>query len=177
MEARAQATNNISCPRGELRDVEDEPPVHAHDEMVCPLHHHDLVGVRAIGVAAFEEGAGRDAKPQGGLGFAYERTLVPRWLELEVSMNALFSEAGPVLPVDIPHDQRIEEAVVGDHHREVPALLLLGQLHVVEDLVYESVAVGLKLVLREPVPPFAGHRGDGLADRDLVSQLKREVRT
>ena len=79
----------------------DEPPVHAHDELVCPLHYHNLVGVRAIGVAAFEEGAGRDAKPQGGFGFAYERTLVPRWLELEISMNALFSEAGPALPVDV----------------------------------------------------------------------------
>ena len=78
----------------------DEPPVHAHDKEVCPLHYHNLFGVRAIGVAAFEQGE-RDATPEGGFGLAYERTLIQRWLELEVSTNALFAEDGVVLPLDI----------------------------------------------------------------------------
>ncbi|MEM6294359.1 MAG: hypothetical protein AAGA54_24000 [Myxococcota bacterium] len=79
----------------------EEPPVHAHERVSCPLHVHNLVGIRAIGVAAFEQGAGRDAKPEGGFGVAYERTLVPRWFELEVSFNTMFTESGPVLPLDI----------------------------------------------------------------------------
>ncbi len=78
-----------------------DPPVHAQDAMECPVHYHNLFGVRGIGVLAFDLGEGGDALPEGGFGLAYERTLVPSWLELEVSTNALFAEHGVVLPLDI----------------------------------------------------------------------------
>lgn len=84
---------------GDRTDIHDVR-VHAQDAEECPLHAHNLIGVRGIGVAAFELGQG-DASPEGGIGVAYERTIIPRWLELEVSANALLQPDGAVLPLDV----------------------------------------------------------------------------
>lgn len=79
----------------------DDPPVHAHEVMPCPLHYHNVFGLKLIGVAAIPHDEPGHVGPQGGFGFFYERTLVPKWLELEFSANFLGTRTGPHIPLDL----------------------------------------------------------------------------
>ncbi|MEM7157477.1 MAG: hypothetical protein AAF799_31820 [Myxococcota bacterium] len=71
----------------ELHDV-----AHAEHDVGCPLHWHNLVGLKAIGVVAVEHGEPSHVEGQGGVGLFYERTLVRGWLELELSANVLITD-------------------------------------------------------------------------------------
>ncbi len=76
---------------------------HAEDDISCPLHWHNVAGVKLIGVAAVPHDEPNDVQGQPGIGLFYERTLVRGWLELELSFNALLltAERGAHLPVDV----------------------------------------------------------------------------
>lgn len=95
----------LVAPGPELSTSTAEAPhgVHGEERIGCPLHWHNLVGFKLIGVAAFPDANPSEVSPQYGFGFLYERTFVPGWLELEVSANALFlhAEEAAHLPLDV----------------------------------------------------------------------------
>ncbi len=83
------------------REIHDA--AHADHDVGCPLHWNNLLGAKAIGVAALPHEQPPNIEGQAGVGLLYERTLVRGWLELELSTNALVVEGGrgAHLPIDV----------------------------------------------------------------------------
>lgn len=104
----------------------DHPVVHAHDVMPCPLHYHNVFGLKLIGVAAVPHHEPRDVGPQGGFGIFYERTLVPEWLELELSANILWTRTGPHVPLDVVFKKPFHVSHRFDPYVGIGAAVTLG---------------------------------------------------
>merc|ERR1719195_1042326 len=73
------------------------------------------------------------------------------------------------------HGERIDEGVMRDNHSEFGTLLLLALLHIVEDLVLQSGAIGREFCVIHAMPTLAGVWAGALADRNGMIKFEDRV--